>query len=684
MSEIRNLTRNGETFYPLCSSEGLVNRDGNVVGEINDIFDISEYNSNTSTTPPTLATYASLDLALAAIPTTKRKGGMTIRYVQSSDNEYVQYRLMSETFNTTVVNWQGVDGELVAGSRNLVESGAVFKVDKKIEALIKNDPDNTDLDISDEDGYVISRFVGGHVKTKNFDSSKAVSVDEFEEAASKTPKISDSIPEADLDVKDENGNVVMILQNGHVKTKNFDSSKISFPKNRTLSNGVLGFNRCPNIWSEDYDYLLVFVYGQSYTIATDGRYKLTNDLDDNIYCLGNHFYVQDGNSLVKLKNTSEANQEYCPDTAMDIIAKLCRMYSFKTPKFIIGNVGRGSRTCLELMKESSIQSLLTPAEWETFYNLSTYDKKDPDEGLDVTDGWYRKVTAYLDNLNRWATENNKKILCPFIIYLQGESDTHSQLADHGSISCSDGNYSVYKERLNVMLSDLRSDIMAATGQTDEPAVFLDNIGNSIFKDTLSGISQVQTDLPREVDGVYTCGPYYAYPSYGPHPTPDGRRWIAECIGRLFYKVFLGCERSDMYVDSYKIDGNSVILDVVSPTPPLVIDNYTSENQPNCGFKAFDGNMTEIAIDSVSVSCSSVIINFGSLPVSDFYISYGSSGYGNIRDSERWNSKYKYTSNALGDEAQIAHYPKDKDGNAIIGEYYPMWNWLPFGFVYIEL
>jgi len=124
MSEIRNLTRNGETFYPLTCTEGLVNRDGDIVGEINDIFDVSEYNAYG--TPPTLAKYTSLSLALAAVPSSKQKGGMTIRYVQTSDNKYVQYRLMSNSWSSNVGDWQGVDDVPEKGSKNLIESGAVF------------------------------------------------------------------------------------------------------------------------------------------------------------------------------------------------------------------------------------------------------------------------------------------------------------------------------------------------------------------------------------------------------------------------------------------------------------------------------------------------------------------------------------------------------------------------------
>ena len=89
-----------------------------------DIYDVSARNNG--------ATFESLSALLKAsnlstlIPTAVRKGGMTIRFIQSSDNKYVQYRLMANTFKTTVSNWQGVDDTPTSGSDNIVKSGGVF------------------------------------------------------------------------------------------------------------------------------------------------------------------------------------------------------------------------------------------------------------------------------------------------------------------------------------------------------------------------------------------------------------------------------------------------------------------------------------------------------------------------------------------------------------------------------
>lgn len=80
------------------------------------------------------ATFASLSALLSdenlstLIPDDVRCGGMSIRFVQSPDNKYVQYRLMSVTFNTTPANWQGVDDEPTTESDNLVKSGGVKKI----------------------------------------------------------------------------------------------------------------------------------------------------------------------------------------------------------------------------------------------------------------------------------------------------------------------------------------------------------------------------------------------------------------------------------------------------------------------------------------------------------------------------------------------------------------------------
>ena len=60
---------------------------------------------------------------------------MTIRFVQSSDNKYVQYRLMATSFSTNKADWQGVDDKPTAGSDNIVKSSGVDNVFRRVYNL---------------------------------------------------------------------------------------------------------------------------------------------------------------------------------------------------------------------------------------------------------------------------------------------------------------------------------------------------------------------------------------------------------------------------------------------------------------------------------------------------------------------------------------------------------------------
>ncbi len=91
--------------------------------QVGEVFDVSEYNA----TGGTLATYASLSALLSdanlstIIPSGVRKGGMSVKFVQSSDNKYVQYRYTGTEITGTpnpflnIANWekQGEEVEVV-------------------------------------------------------------------------------------------------------------------------------------------------------------------------------------------------------------------------------------------------------------------------------------------------------------------------------------------------------------------------------------------------------------------------------------------------------------------------------------------------------------------------------------------------------------------------------------------
>ena len=94
------------------------------------VYDISKANA----VGGVLATYADLAAALgvdgANVPVNRRQGGMTVKFVLTSDNNYVRYDYMGSSTAvadfTNVANWRGVDEVPIKDSRNLVTSGAVY------------------------------------------------------------------------------------------------------------------------------------------------------------------------------------------------------------------------------------------------------------------------------------------------------------------------------------------------------------------------------------------------------------------------------------------------------------------------------------------------------------------------------------------------------------------------------
>lgn len=76
--------------------------------QIGEVFDISEYKAIGGT----LATFENLSAALDNgnnVPAGIRKGGMSVKFVQSSDNKYVQFRCMADEWSINTEDWAIAD-----------------------------------------------------------------------------------------------------------------------------------------------------------------------------------------------------------------------------------------------------------------------------------------------------------------------------------------------------------------------------------------------------------------------------------------------------------------------------------------------------------------------------------------------------------------------------------------------
>ena len=129
-------------------------------------FDISVYHA----TGGVLAKYADLTAALgtngANIPDALRKGGMSVKFVQSSDNKYVQYFLTKNTWSAVVDDWERVDLDYeinAINSRLLFAETCFGKYDTVREITLSQNKSgkyvNTDGSETTATGYGISNSV---------------------------------------------------------------------------------------------------------------------------------------------------------------------------------------------------------------------------------------------------------------------------------------------------------------------------------------------------------------------------------------------------------------------------------------------------------------------------------------------------------------------------------------------
>lgn len=126
------------------------------------IYDVSANNDG--------AVFESLQALLSSsnlstlIPTSVRYGGMSIRFIQSSDNKYEQFRCIANEFTTDVTKWQNVGNfleeketsyseENVAGYITDKNKAIIVKINKdgSINRLVENDRDKHTVYFEDVD-----------------------------------------------------------------------------------------------------------------------------------------------------------------------------------------------------------------------------------------------------------------------------------------------------------------------------------------------------------------------------------------------------------------------------------------------------------------------------------------------------------------------------------------------------
>ena len=427
----------------------------------------------------------------------------------------------------------------------------------------------------------------------------------------------------------------------------------------------------------DTDLSHIICYGQSFSTGSDAPYY-SDPTVDNVYVYGTIGNSANGTELKHL--TASVGNQHPIISAGNVFAKLLTAAGINTD-IILGSYGSGGKTIAQLMSTER-QAQIKEEEGYTYDILSS--------------GRYTVFQNSVSALAGYAEKNNQSIGCPAIVYLQGETDqnTDEQLGYPDNPSRAGygagGDKEKYKKYMSRLKEDMQREVMGQYGQREKPLFIIYQVSGTYTRTQYSSINMAQIEFAQEnEDVILVQTPYFAsHYTNSHHLTQNGYRWLGEYIGRYLYTALVEREKPwPMLPESIEIIGTNTVRIKVSGTENgLAIDTWTVENASNSknlyGFYLqVDG--LNIVPSKVSVYGNTIELTLpANLAAEEVYVYYAgknATGTGNIRDNCSTLGFYEYLDDSndigTGKNQSVSHSSLDQEGNSIIGQKYPLYNWL---------
>lgn len=456
--------------------------------------------------------------------------------------------------NTTVTKVDEVPKET---SKNLITSDAVTKLD-----IIKNDYSSADLNISDDEGNVLAQFKHGHIQTNQFDSKYSVNVN-----------LDDS--SADLNISDEEGNVIAQFKDGHIKTLYFDSSK-EHSDVVNIDGNCTNLAPIETLGCTDYQrfidgYNVIASYGQSLSVGVSSTPRTTGTIE-GAYMLGGSVRDTNSQTLNLLKAVS----------CEDFVVAMTQSMRFLSSRD--GNVSQEFIATSSGVGGGSIDQ--------------------------CTNQFYHYFESHLTNAKAAAVAASKQVVCPIIVFCQGESDYETGMAKD-----------TYKQKLVYLKEKMQASCQSILGQTSKPLFLVTMPGGRWAsragrhfgrKETLY-IHQAEYEACKENDDMILLGSSYFTPEFsGRHLASNGYRWLGEYCTKIYYLSINRKQSCDaVYPVNAFIGNGNVVLDTDAHTP-LVIDDTLVTKKYAYGFSLRCGDTDIVELKKVITVGNRIIIQTGKL------------------------------------------------------------------------
>ena len=458
------------------------------------------------------------------------------------------------------------------------------------------------------------------------------------------------------------------------------NSCLTFEENEASDSAACPENPLASLWpGVDTDLTHIICYGQSFSTGSDAPYY-SDPTVDGVYVYG---HITDSTNGTELKAlTAGTGNQHPVISAGNVLSTMLAEAGYDTD-IVLGSYGSGGRTIAQLMSASR--------------QAQIKEEKGYDYDI-LSSGRYEVFQSSVASLASYAEKTGQSISCPVIVYLQGETDqnTDQQLgypenpvrAGYGA----GGDKELYKEYMTRLKEDMQAEVMAAYGQTEKPLFIIYQVSGTYVRTQYSSINMAQIEFAQEnADVILVQTPYFAsHYTVSHHLTQNGYRWLGEYIARYMFTALVEREKPwPMLPSAFETEEGTVRVTVDGAVDGLSVDTYTVEdatNNKNCyGFYlTVDGAL--VVPDTVTVEGNEILLTLPErtdlTAAGSVYLYYGgqyAKGTGNIRDNCAETGFYEYLDDSAdtgtGNNQGVSHSSLDENGNSIIGQKYPLYNWL---------
>lgn len=259
-----------------------------------------------------------------------------------------------------------------------------------------------------------------------------------------------------------------------------------------------------------------------------------------------------------------------------------------------------------------------------------------------------------------ATAAQKTYAVRAVTAIHGENDHYAYAAGTSAFPLlgTDGTSTLadYADALLEWQRDYEQGVKAITKQTVPVPLFISQYSHWNNVPTTK-IAFMQLDAHLRAPGkVMIVGPTYALPYSDDclHFTNHGERNLGEYFAKAYARVvFEGKRWEPLRPLSVHLTGNTVIVKLLVPSPPLVIDTTRVKDPGHYGFEWHDASASPPAITNVEIiGIDTVKVTLASVPTgADKRLRYaytftgcagsGTTARGNLRDSDATPSSYGY-------------------------------------------